>query len=357
VEKIVARSRNVRVITDKNEGGRILIVSGSPEGEMRVPLPVSRAADIVQETWRQNILAAGILLLLGLTGAALMAYRVTQPVRQLTAGAELLGRGEFGAQVPVSSRGEMGELQSTFNAMSRQLADLEHEKEAWQARAHLAELGGLARGLAHTLRNPLNALGLIIDQMVRSDQDRRTTLAQSARGQIRRVDGWLRSFLAVDADGLLRAREIDLHSLARDVIFEVVQSGGKVEVHREGDIPPVTAVAPALRSALANLVENAVEASPPEKPVRVELSAADNEAVIRVIDHGPGLPEEIRARLFTPHVTTKTGGAGMGIFLAKQLVEGGHGGRLVFTEGEGGGTVATVTLPLNRPAEPGEGES
>jgi len=346
VNKIISRNENVRVITDKHKGNKILVISGLPAGERRVPIPVSRAADIVQETWRQNLLAAGILLLLGLAGAALMAHRVTQPVRQLTVGADRLGQGQFGAQVPVTSRGEMGELQTTFNTMSRHLADLEREKEAWQARAHLAELGGLARGLAHTLRNPLNTLGLIIEEMARSDEARRTNLAQSARGQIRRIDGWLRSFLAVDTDGRLRAIPTDLHSLARDVVFEAVQAGGQVEIRRHGDIPPVKVVAPALRSALANLVENAVEASPPEKPVRVELSATAEEVVIRVIDQGAGLPEEIRARLFTPHVTTKSGGAGMGIFLARQLVEAGHGGRLLFSGGEKGGTVATVTLPL-----------
>ena len=102
----------------------------------------------------------------------------------------------------------------------------------------------------------------------------------------------------------------------------------------------------AVRAALANLVENATEVSPTGEAVIVGVARDGDEAVIRVVDRGPGLPEEVRQRLFTPHVTTKVDGSGMGLFLAQQLIEGMHGGRLEIVDGNEGGTVAAVRLPL-----------
>ena len=88
----------------------------------------------------------------------------------------------------------------------------------------------------------------------------------------------------------------------------------------------------------------------------VVYSYTAKEAVVSVADGGPGLPDEVRERLFSPHVTTKVGGSGMGLFLARQLVVGMHGGMLEVTDGEEGGTVATVRLPLDdggvQPGEP-----
>ena len=101
-----------------------------------------------------------------------------------------------------------------------------------------------------------------------------------------------------------------------------------------------------MRAALANLIENATEVSPEEAPVLVTVSVEGLETAVRIVDSGPGLPEDVRERLFSPHVTTKVGGSGMGLFLARQLVVGMHGGSLEIEDGEDGGTVATMRLPL-----------
>jgi len=119
-----------------------------------------------------------------------------------------------------------------------------------------------------------------------------------------------------------------------------------VEVESDGGGLEVQVVPGAVRAALANLVENATEVSPAGEAVVVGLKRDGDEAVITVVDRGPGLPEEVRRRLFAPHVTTKVGGSGMGLFLAQQLIEGMNGGRLEIEDGDDGGTVAAVRLPL-----------
>ena len=108
----------------------------------------------------------------------------------------------------------------------------------------------------------------------------------------------------------------------------------------------------AIRAALANLLENAVAASPEGEKVYVSLEQEGDDAVVRIVDRGSGLPNEVRKRLFSPHVTTKPGGSGMGLFLARQLVVGMHGGVLELADAEGGGTVAVVRLPLAETGTP-----
>jgi signal transduction histidine kinase len=263
----------------------------------------------------------------------------------LADGAEALGRGDLGVQVPETASGEIGELERAFNGMSARLAELEAERELWQEREHLAQLGDLSRGLAHTLRNPLHTLGLAVEELA-SGEESRQDLVTTSRAQIRRIDRWLRSFLALGAEEVAEPEVIDLGVLARGVALESVQQGSGVQVEGGDDGLMVRVVPGAVRAALANLIENATEVSPEGEPVEVALAIDGDDAVVRVVDGGPGLPDAVRERLFSPHVTTKVGGSGMGLFLARQLVVGMNGGTLDVVDGENGGTVATMRLPL-----------
>ncbi|MBX7220970.1 MAG: HAMP domain-containing histidine kinase [Blastocatellia bacterium] len=340
----------VRVEVEKKDDtfDRMLVVRGAPGGERRIPLPPSHSLQIVQKTQTQGLIAGSLLMLIGWLMAAMFAHRVTQPLRKLANGVEALARGELGTQVEVTSKGEVGELQASFNRMSARLAELEHEKEAWKAREHLAELGDLARGLGHTLRNPLNTLGLIVEELGAKVNGEGEEMVATARGQIRRIDNWLRSFLAIGAGGAAEPEVVDLSRLVQDVAFELVQGGKNLELDATDEPIRAKVVPSALRSALANLIGNAFEASPEGEVVHVKLSNDGFYGMIHITDRGPGMPVEVRQKLFTPHVTTKTGGSGMGLFLAKQLIEGGHRGKLEMIDNPDGGTIAVVRIPLVR---------
>jgi signal transduction histidine kinase len=324
---------------------RFLVVSENDEDLRRIPIPVSPTVQRLRETMGRGAAVGSVLLLAGLFASAVMARRLTRPLRDLADGAEALGRGDLGVKVPLSATGEVGDLQRAFNRMSERLGELEAERDLWRQREHLAQLGDLSRGLAHTLRNPLHTLGLAIEELADGDRARQELVA-TARAQIRRIDRWLRSFLALGAGGEAEAEEVDLVDLVKDVALEWVQQGARVEVEGPGRELRVRAVAGAVRAALANLMENAVQASPAQHAVEVTVTEAGLDAVVSIADRGPGLPEEVRQRLFAPHVTTRIGGSGMGLFLARQLVVGMHGGRLEIADRDGGGTVASVRLPL-----------
>lgn len=324
---------------------RRLVITGVPGGDLDVPIPRGAPQEIVQATIEEGLMLSGLLLLLGLIASAIFAHRVTGPLRQLSLRAEAIGRGALGAQVHETARGEVGELLTAFNQMSCRLQALEKERVRWQARAHLVQLGELSRGLAHTLRNPLNTLGLAVDELGARNSGGEALVA-TARGQIKRIDNWLRSFLAVGAGRGVQPEPQELVAILEEVILEMVQQGASIDTDFPDDAPLVPSVRPALRSALANLVGNAVEASPEGVPVHIAIRTEVQAVRIEISDQGEGLPEAVRAQLFSPHVTQKAGGSGMGLFLAQQLIEGLHSGSLELQERPGGGTIAVVRLPL-----------
>ncbi len=324
---------------------RFLIVRASG-GVAKVQIPTSPVTSVVQRGVRQGLLSSGLVLLAGLLGAAVMARRVSRPLRRLAEGADALARGEVGTQVEPGGGGEVAEVGAAFNRMSEELERLEQERERWRAREQLAQLGELARGLAHTVRNPLNTLGLTVEELTRAGgaEERQVRLAATAREEIRRIDRWMRSFLAVAAGDGAEAARVDAGAVARDAVLEAVQRGARIDLDVEPAPLLVRVVPAALRAALANLVDNAVTACP-DGPVRVEVRRSDSAVEVRIEDRGPGLPAAVRDRLFRPHTTTRAEGSGMGLYLARELVRA-DGGSLSLEDAAEGGTVAMVSLPL-----------
>jgi len=349
-----ARKLALKVEEDEEQDNRFLVVTEDDRNLHRIPIPVSPTVTRIRENMREGAAVGGLLLIAGLLASAILASRMTRPLRSLADGADLLGRGDLGVQVPESAPGEVGDLQRAFNRMSQRLTELEGERQMWQQREHLAQLGDLSRGLAHTLRNPLHTLGLAVEELADRDTSRRD-LVETSRAQIRRIDRWLRSFLALGAEESVEPEEIDLGDLVKGVVLESVQQGADIRVEERDDLC-VRAVPGAVRAAIGNLVENAAQASPAGQQVDVTMWRDEGTAVVSIVDRGGGLPPEVRERLFSPHVTTKVGGAGMGLFLARQLIVGMHGGELELEDAEGGGTAATVRLPLTA-GTVGEGES
>lgn len=352
--RLVERIEDQVELTVEPMTARVLLLRnpGSPGAAQRLPVPTSGVEDAVRRFTRRLLLAS-----LGLFGGALLlgvavAHRFTRPLRDLAAAARQVGEGELGLAAPAAP-GEVGEAIAAFNQMSARLRELDREASRLRASEQLSELGEVGRGLAHSLRNPLNTLGLAVDELARQAGSAEAgETAEAARRQIRRVDAALRGFLALSAGDAAPAA-VELPAVARDVALESLQSRpGGAAVPVEVEAPPGTlalrGVEAELRAALQALVVNAVEASPPGGRVRVALrreGAREGDAVtVSVEDDGPGVPDSVRARLFTPHVTTKPAGAGVGLYLAHRLATTRYGGDLELVDRPGGGTRATLRL-------------
>ncbi len=303
---------------------------------------------------RRLLLGTLGILALGLVLGAGAAHKMLLPLTELAAAAEEISKGRLGRQVSSRGGGEVQTAIDAFNAMSRRLRRHRRERRAWQESRHLSELGEVARSLAHTIRNPLNTLGLGLEELAalgdRHDPAAQA-LARSARRQIRRIDQWIRSFLALASGGGQLSGPVDAAGLVRDIVLEFVQeSEARIEI-READfesLPPLTGVEAELRGMIQALVANAVEAVSGDQGVRIGARRREGRILLEVADDGPGLSEEVRRRLFRPHVTTKPRGAGMGLYLTHRLARLRYGGGLELSPGPGGGTVAVLTLGERR---------
>lgn len=336
------------VPSDPGKTMRYLILK-SADDEQRIEIPREPVSQpLSQLTARLN---AGTLatFAMGLLLAALLSYRVTRPLGRLARAAERIGQGERGIMLSGPFQNdEVGTTMKAFNHMSGRLKEHEARALRYKDQEQLSELGEIARGLAHTIRNPLNALGLSIDQLSEEEisPEHKRELASTARHQIRRIDQWVRSFLALASQGAARAQPVDVMHLVQDVVLEILQDPTpKARVAVQGESLTIQGVEGELRAVIQALLVNAVEATPPDREIRVQVRTESDDVLIEVEDEGPGLPDAVRSRIFSPHTTTKPQGSGMGLFLAHRIINSRYCGGIRIQDRQPHGTTVVIRLP------------
>ncbi len=255
----------------------------------------------------------------------------------------------------------------------RDLSDFERLDEQQRLRERLAALGQMAAGLAHELRNPLASMEVLaglLERRLAPDGEERQLLRELV-GQLRAVTRSLDGTLAFVRPTPGRPQEIDPVSLLEECLDRActrVHFPGKVERDYEEALPPLVADPEQLRAVFTDLLVNALEAmddadSDGARAPRLDLclrrelraplapeprratDAAGAELVFSIGDSGPGVPRELRDRIFYPFFTTKAGGSGVGLANAQKVVTG-HGGLIELAEAVGGGAVFRVRLPV-----------
>ncbi len=240
-----------------------------------------------------------------------------------------------------------------------------------QAAEHLAEIGSMTGGLAHEIKNPLSTIGLnaqllseAIEELPIEEQDRSRLVRRiDALGrETERLRGILEDFLEYAGELRLSIADHPVNAIVEELtdFFSPMADGASVRLRIEPD--PQDPVAPVdadhLKQAMLNLMLNALhameqtEASARELILRVESGQDEHdERVVRihVIDTGPGIDEQARARIFHPYFTTKSGGTGLGLPTARRIIQAHHGRLEVHTE-QGKGTDFVLTLPMQTPA-------
>ena len=344
----------LKVRHEVHAGTPALVLSG--EGFQRtIPLPRTSVDAALHRYTEQLGWGLFGLLAIGLMLSVWLAQRIARPLRALADAAQAVGQGTLGAQAPDGGVPEVRQTIAAFNRMSAQLQQLDAEAATLRADRELAELGEIGRGLAHSLRNPLHALGLSLEALASkaaalgADEQRHAqSLAQAGREQLQRVDQALRGFLALSAGDGANVGEVPLREVIDDVLLEASQRAqGRVRFTREGEDASLHGVAAELRVMLHALVVNALEASPDGGRVTVRMLTPDVAASaieVQVSDEGGGVPEAVRARLFQPHVSGKPHGAGMGLYLAERLARLRYRGGITLNERAPHGTVASLRL-------------
>jgi signal transduction histidine kinase len=212
-------------------------------------------------------------------------------------------------------------------------------------------LEGIAARLAHEVKNPLAAIKGLSQHMARSADDpkmkeRLTIVAAEAERLQEIVDGFLSFSRGLDDLTVAPTKPYDIaRELSLLLETRAADAGVTIEVRGSRELS-LDADAKKLRQALLNLVLNAMQASSRGATVTLEIakSCGDGAAVLRVMDRGAGMTPDVLDRIRKPYYTTKEGGSGLGIAIARGIIEQ-HGGTLRFESTSGRGTTATVLLP------------
>ena len=220
----------------------------------------------------------------------------------------------------------------------------------------------LAAGLAHEIKNPLAGLQGSAELLAREAEGAAREYALVIAREARRVDGLVRELLDLARPATLQSGPVNIHTVLRDVmlIAKGLPGGDRILFSQRFDpsLPAILGDQEKLTQVVLNVLRNAVEAAreTPGAEVSMETGVAPLRlrqaggktvtlARVAVLDNGPGIPESMLGRLFTPFSTSKPQGTGLGLAVSRRIVEA-HGGRIEVRNRPGGGAEAALYLPL-----------
>jgi hypothetical protein len=306
------------------------------------------------------VLAAG--------GGLLMTRMVERPLAGMVRAMGRVEAGDLGVRVHHASLDEIGRLADGFNTMVHRLEAARAEIEAYHRdrldRAErLASLGELAASLAHEIKNPLagidGAIQVMADEL--PDTDSRKEIMLEVLSQVRRLDRTVRDLLAFARPGRPEVAPCDLHQILDRVLLLLAEDpdAKRIRVTRayQTKLPRVEADAKQLGQVFLNLILNAIQAMPAGGSITLRTSqrpSSDGDGEpgtsepgleVELSDTGPGIPPRRLEEIFTPFVTTKHRGTGLGLSVSRRIVED-HRGRITAENRPEGGAAFRVWLPL-----------
>jgi signal transduction histidine kinase len=325
---------------------------------------------IAREELTSEILAAcGVAFLAAIVAKLLGDWVIGRPLERIVVQARRIGGGNLSEHLVVRGAHEVASLKKELNSMCDQLRDARTTAEL-ETRARLTAIeqlrhtdrlrtvGTLASGVAHELGTPLNVV-MLRAGLLRKAGGSVADAAEVITGQVEKMTRIVRQLLDFARRKTPRRIAHDVRDIATKTssLLSALARKSSVELEVEVGSTPIIAEVDGdqLEQALANLVVNAIHASPEGATVRIRAgSAKDGEAhgvCLEVIDQGTGIEESARERIFEPFFTTKDVGAGTGLGLAVALgIVQDHGGTLSVASAVGKGSTFSIELPVSRPS-------
>ena len=279
----------------------------------------------------------------------LSRYLATGRAKIIGSGRDVQGRRKDGSTFPLHlSVGEMtvgGERK--FTGILHDLTDRVQMEARLTEQAALAKLGEMAAVVAHEVKNPLAGIrGAVQVFASRPGARADSQILSEIVSRIDALDQMMKDLLLFARPPQPRYAPTDLVPLVTTTASLLSQDPAvrEVDIVVEGAAPPLPADAEMLRIVFHNLLINGAHAMHGKGQIRVAVEAGDAMCQIAFTDAGPGIPTELRDKIFTPFFTTKSRGSGLGLPTAKRLIEA-HKGQLVIDCPPAGGTTIVVHLP------------
>jgi two-component system sensor kinase FixL len=282
----------------------------------------------------------------------LARYLATGRAKIIGTGREVTGRRQDGTTFPLHlSVGEvMVEGERKFTGILHDLTGRVHLEEQLREAAALAKLGQMAAVIAHEVKNPLagirGAMQVIAGRL--PADSREASVLTDIVTRIDALDGLMKDLLLFSRPPQPRRSPVDVVPLVAMTAHLIRQDPSLqgIDVGIEGSSPPVFADAELLKIVFQNLLLNSAHAMQGQGRIDVTVATVDSRCQVSFTDAGPGIPEEIRDKVFTAFFTTKTRGSGLGLATARRLVEA-HQGEIFIECPTSGGTRVTVRLPTH----------
>jgi two-component system sensor histidine kinase AtoS len=322
-----------------------------PPFDLVLAAPIAPYAAPFERTGRLGLLALGGVAAFALLLTAGLTARLAASVDRLVGAADTVAGGNLDLEVKPGGPAELHRLAASFNTMTGSLRRM--VKELSERRA-LAAVGEFAASLSHEVRNALTSVQVDLERVEERSEDvkNRAMLARTL-AHVRRLDAAVTGALRVARSGTTPAREIPL----RDVLSQAVQmarpsfEGADVRLVTrfvDADVK-VLGDADALRQLFLYLLLNAQQWSSAEGEVSVAVDGRGDQALVQIHDSGAGMSHEQVSRALDPYYTTRPGGTGLGLPIARQIAIA-HGGDLSIRSTAGAGTTVEVRLPCLQPA-------
>ena len=280
------------------------------------------------------------IFLMWMIGSSLVLFAIAiifmrnqiRPIRRLAIAARSFGMGRGSSEIKPSGAKEVRQATQAFRQMRERIS------------RQFAQRTEMLAGVSHDLRTPLTRMKLQIEMLERTPETRE--LQDDIQEMERMIDGYLTFARGEGSESLSK---INLTSLIKEIISTERRDGSSINfVNKSKTKKSVTLRPQAIKRAITNLIINSKKYA---ETVRVELEYNLEHAIITIDDNGPGIKPEHRDDVFKaffrldPSRNTDTGGTGLGLTIAKDIIQS-HGGDLLLSEASLGGLRATITLPL-----------
>jgi len=350
-------TRGIHDVGELSVATEPISATGSLPAYVQYGRPNTGVNDTVARLW--FFLGAGVLggTLLALLAGLAVADRAMRPIKALTDLARrITSTRDPSKRIPVpETDDEVGELARTMDGMLQALDEAHSEREQ-----SLERQREFVADASHELRTPLTSIQANLELLQAAgewpEDDRQAV--DSALSSTRRMSGLVSDLLLLaraDAGRRVATRDIDLAAIAAGALEEVqpLAGGRRLESHLEGPLP-MRGNSDELHRLIRNLLENAVRHTPERTTVELTARPDGDEALLEVVDDGPGIPEEMEDQVFDrfvrgdgPADTAGGGGSGLGLAIVRAVAES-HGGSVSAGKSTYGGARFSVRLPLQQ---------